>query len=273
MKSDFFIQETCTAPDTNIREVRARNEINDWGEGKNVFKFEDSKEDNLDINEKQINQEIKTLVLKVIDGKFFPNGFKINITPFELNGKQPINEEKFLFGKDSTSNDFNFPPDENVGINQFEIKFDKGSQLYYIKDIKKGTGSFVKVIKRQAIDQDYIFSFCNSHMIVYKTKADNFLHFKFLLGQFKNKLFYFNPKENKTIRIGRSKHAEVSYKDESVSRYQLTFVFENNKWFVYDGYKEKTSTNGLWMFASKKIAFFDGMILKTGNTTFKANIV
>jgi len=109
-------------------------------------------------------------------------------------------------------------------------------------------------------------------MIVYKTKSDNMLHFKFLLGMFKNKMFNFDPKEFKQVRIGRSKHSEVVCKDESVSRFQLSFQFENGKWYIYDGLKDKASTNGLWMLASKKIAFYDGMILKTGNTTFKASL-
>jgi len=63
------------------------------------------------------------------------------------------------------------------------------------------------------------------------------------------------------------------YKDESVSRFQLSFLFENNRWYIYDGVKDKQSTNGLWMLASKKIAFYEGMTLKTGNTTFKASLV
>jgi len=105
---------------------------------------------------------------------------------------------------------------------------------------------------------------------VYKVKQDNILRFKFLIGHLKNKIFTFDPKENKVVKIGRSKQSEVMYKDESVSRFQLSFVFENNnKWYICDGMKEKVSTNGLWMLASKKVAFHDGMIFKSGNTTFK----
>ena len=62
-----------------------------------------------------------------------------------------------------------------------------GSQVYSIKDINKESGSYVKVNKRQIIDQDYIFAFCNTHMLVYKTKKDNLILFKFLIGHYKNK--------------------------------------------------------------------------------------
>jgi len=89
----------------------------------------------------------------------------------------------------------------------------------------------------------------------------------------KNKVYSFDPKENKLVRVGRSKQAEVVYKDESVSRFQISFAFEGNKWFICDGIKDKVSTNGLWMLASKKVAFNDGMVFKSGNTTFRVTMV
>jgi pSer/pThr/pTyr-binding forkhead associated (FHA) protein len=214
----------------------------------------------------------KELVLKVIDGKFLEAGHTIRVTPFSINDKPASHDGKYFFGKENDNNDFNFPKEENVGPNQFEIRFDKNNGLYYIKDIREGSGSFIKINKRQAIEQDSIFSFCNTHIIVYKTKQDNMLRFKFLIGHLKNKVFNFDPKDNKVVRIGRSKQSEVVYKDESVSRFQLSFVYENGKWYICDGMKDKASTNGLWMLASKKVAFHDGMIFKSGNTTFRLSL-
>jgi len=220
-------------------------------------------------NTEAVSPVSKTLQLKVIDGKFLEAGHTIRVSPTDINNILPIHEGKFFFGKENDQNDYNFPKDENVGHNQFEIRYDINNNTYYIKDIREGSGSFIKLNKRQPIEQDSIYSFCNTHIIVYKVKQDKLLRFKFLIGHLKNKVLQFDPKDNKVVRIGRSKQSEVVYRDESVSRFQLSFVFENNKWYICDGMKEKASTNGLWMLASKKVAFHDGMVFKSGNTTFK----
>ena len=87
-----------------------------------------------------------------------------------------------------------------------------------------------------------------------KTKS---IKVRFLQGPHQNQDWLFSPTEKKIVRIGRSKSAEIVYKDDSVSRIQCTYknifkfrlVFENNFWHLYDGYLDngnKGSTNGLW---------------------------
>ncbi len=60
---------------------------------------------------------------------------------------------------------------------------------------------------------------------------------------------FFYSKEKKIVRIGRSKKAEVTVNDISISRIQCTLVFEKNEWVLYDGVyqnSKKSSTNGIW---------------------------
>ena len=81
---------------------------------------------------------------------------------------------------------------------------------------------------------------------------------RFLQGPHQNQEKQFNSKDKKIIRIGRSKQAEVVYKDDSVSRIQCTIVFEKGEWNLYDGYLDngnKGSTNGLWYKSFYLISF------------------
>ena len=85
------------------------------------------KDINIDIlvtktNTNFINNNSKTLILKVIEGKYLTNS--INISPLLINDKRPNNEGRFIFGKEIATNDYNFPIEESVGSIQFKISDD-----------------------------------------------------------------------------------------------------------------------------------------------------
>jgi len=101
---------------------------------KNKLDYENSKED-LSAEKIESNNVFKTLILKVIDAKYLPYGYRINISPLGINGKEMINKDKYVFGKDCLTNDFNFSSEENVGKRQFEIKIDKSKFFYNRKSI------------------------------------------------------------------------------------------------------------------------------------------
>jgi len=188
-------------------------------------------------------------------------------------GKKKLRHlDKIIFGKNLESNHYNFPKEEAVSDTQFELIYDNNNYNYKVKDINYGTGLFLSIKTRQVIDLDYIISFCNTHMLVYKLNNSNILKFKFLQGILKDKVFTYNPVENPNVKIGRDKKNEVVYKDDSVSRVQCSFVYEDNFWYVYDGIPSKPSTNGIWILASKYFNLDDGMLLKTGNTTFSVKL-
>ena len=138
--------------------------------------------------------------MTVLEAKHILRGTKIKITPYSVNNNKYNLGDRIIFGKEDETNAYNFPKDENVGNKQFEINYDlsinksnniKDSNNYNIKDYLKGTGIFIKIDKKQVLDQDYIISFCSTHILVYKiSKSDNILKFKFLQGQLKDK---YNP--------------------------------------------------------------------------------
>jgi len=215
------------------------------------------------------------LKLVVIEAKNLELNSEILVSPTHIDGRHSLREYSFIFGKESGNNDYNFPINENVGKVQFEIKYETDSQLYMLKDINNGTGSFVKLVQPQIIDNDYIFSFCEMHLFVYKPLKDNKIKFKFLVGEHKDTVFSFSPKHHKSVFIGRTRHANVIFKDESVSRIQCSFTFDTftNKWFIEDGQNENLSTNGTWILATRMMSFYDGLIFKSGNTTFQATLL
>jgi len=226
----------------------------------------------------------------------------VTITPNSLNGEVKKIGEKIQFGRsvrqaklassmmaslptflsstslNNKSNDYNLS-DESVGPRQFEIIFKKDKGKFFIVDNKKGTGLFVKIKQGVVIDHDMIISFCASHMIlqvepeckknIIYNSVNKILKVRFLQGPHQNQEKSFNSKDKKIVTIGRSKQAEVVYKDDAVSRIQCTIVFEKGNWVLYDGYLDngnKGSTNGLWLLASMKVEITDEMFLKTGNT-------
>jgi len=69
--------------------------------------------------------DMKTLTLKVLEGKSIPIGYKIKIRDSTINGKPTNMKDRFIFGKKAELNDFLLPSEENVGEIQFEIKYNR----------------------------------------------------------------------------------------------------------------------------------------------------
>jgi len=53
-------------------------------------------------------------------------------------------------------------------------------------------------------------------------KKSKSIKIRFLQGPHQNQDWNFNPADKKIVRIGRSKSAEIVYKDDSISRIQCT---------------------------------------------------
>jgi len=123
------------------------------------------------------------------------------------------------------------------------------------------------------IDEDFYISFCKTHIKVYKPAADDSLKVKFVQGSFKDKSFTYLPKDYKLVRIGRKEGLELPYTEESISRIQCTFSFEDGSWYVYDGNMEKPSTNGSWIMNTKIYEIQNGDIFKTGNVVFSTKVI
>ena len=82
----------------------------------------------------------------------------------------------------------------------------------------------------------------------------------------------FDPTNKKEVTIGRNKECDFAFlNDKSFSRIQTRFEFNEEKkmWIMYDGSKNKPSTNGTWIFGTHSIALKGSMIFKILNYNLK----
>ena len=86
----------------------------------------------------------------------------------------------------------------------------------------------------------------------------------------------FYPSNKKQVTIGRQKDCDFSFpKDKSFSRIQTTFeYYEYNKvWKIIDGTKEKSSTNGTWVFGIHSFPIENGMTIEILNSKINISLV
>jgi len=94
---------------------------------------------------------------------------------------------------------------------------------------------------------------------------------KFLDGPKIDQVFKFKA-EDKTIKIGRMADCQIKFDDNNLSRYQCTFKHFNNAWHIIDGFRSKPSTNGTWLLLGDRIELVHEMVIKIGQTLFKAGV-
>jgi len=217
------------------------------------------------------NSKPKTLEIHLLDSKVLKEGTSIKITPDEINGQRHNPDDSFHFGREQEGNDYCFPEEEKMAEKQFKIKYNESSQSYSIQDYFKGTGLFVHINGREMISST-IACFANNQMIVSVDNETNMLHLQFLKGEHKGRLHKINPLEITMVGMGRSKKSEITFRDPNVSRNQCTFMYENHTWYMYDGIPGQPSTNGVWLLANKSVNIKNGLIFKTGFSTFVAKV-
>jgi hypothetical protein len=212
------------------------------------------------------------LLLKVIDAKYLQKESEIILSPKHISTEKDKNfSGYFMFGKNSESNAFNFPLQENVAAHQFSIGYDATRNKYFLKDTKEGTGVFIKVDTIE-LREGQIVSFLNTYVVVQSIERD-ILKVKVLNTKSEGVEYAFDPFEKKQILLGRKKGNDIECMNEGISRIQCTFTFNNNRWYLSDGGFEKPSRNGIWQLVCKQIWIEDEMVIKTGFSTFKATLI
>ena len=71
-------------------------------------------------------------------------------------------------------NDYTFL-DKNMGSHQFEILYNAEKSKYYILENRQGTGTFIKIKNKLAVNRDMIISFCSCHMVLQVLPDGNFI--------------------------------------------------------------------------------------------------
>ena len=189
-----------------------------------------------------------------------------------INKNYDKKKKKISFGKDNSS-DY-IIDDNSISSIQFYIGYNDIKKNFYIMDNISGTGTFIKLNNEIKIEQDMIINFCVDYMyftINELNDGNKELNIKFLNKEKNNEnnsRISFDNKKYTRFTIGRSIKCNYQYDDDSVSKVQCTIIYQNNNWYLYDGFvcnlEKKVSTNGLWLLTNKSISLRNQMILKTG---------
>lgn len=73
--------------------------------------------------------------------------------------------------------------------------------------------------------------------------------------------------------IGRTPNCDIRIEDKLLSKMQATIRNEQGEWVLYDGSQGRESTNGTWLYLNEDCEIEDGMIFKSNQTFFEANIL
>jgi len=213
------------------------------------------------------------LIFKVIEAKYLEKGTEIIMSPKHISTQKDKNfSGYFMFGKDSITNAFNFPSNENVSPHQFSVSYDSIRNKYFIKDTAEGSGVFIK-IDNLPIKCGQIFSFLNTFVVISEAEGDE-LKLNVINSKTHEETQYtFDPQEKKEILLGRKNGIDIECLNEGVSRIQCTFYFEDGRWYLIDGLHGKPSRNGMWLLVNKQTWIDNDMVFKTGFSTFKATLI
>ena len=291
-----------------INTKKKKNKINNK-KTKDFLEEEKNEEDplidymkgNIKINDLEIKNSPK-IILEEINCNLL-NGNKIEINAAGMIGGRNKNDGFSIFGQkklidgsknssedsedDIKSKENNpFIPDFELNYPQFlsypyifTIYFKKEEKSFYIKAFS-GKGSDNKVLfiklnnKNRFILNKKELIFTGNVIFQVTPLKDNCLEIINLSKKNFNNCnrYVVDGFNKKTITIGRNKDCDFSFpKDKSFSRFQTTLEFDEEikKWSIIDGYKDKDSTNGTWLFGTHSFKIKNEMIVEILNSQIK----
>ncbi|CDW73785.1 UNKNOWN [Stylonychia lemnae] len=176
-----------------------------------------------------------------------------------------------------------------------QIEYNMDKNIYQIKDLGIGFGAFVRVDFPLELKENQLLNMGDSFIIVnlvndrlnignnslstHESKLNNEsgmkLRLKLFGGPSTGEVFYFYPErdvEDQVIKIGRSKECDVMIEDQVLSKFQSHISFDKTKqcWYLRDGYNNKNSLNGTWLYLNDDFEVYDGMTFKANQTLFQA---
>ena len=185
----------------------------------------------------------------------------------------------------------------------FMIKFNPDDLNYYIKDLGKGFGTFIKIQEWTEIKNNLLLNIGENFIVFSLGDEENEEKEKEELNEDNNdiknenvendiclnikifsmksqKIFTLTP-DNCPATIGRNSDNSIVIDDDMLSRIHCTIDFDKNKWYIQDGFARnglqeeeiKKSTNGSWIYAYDEIKITDKMIFKANHNLFICNLV
>ena len=167
----------------------------------------------------------------------------------------------------------------------FQIKFNPEDLNYYLRDLGRGFGTFIRTNSYVEIKNNFLLNIGENYLIFSISKEENdindsnvLLNIKLFSVSCGQNSFDFK-KEDSPITIGRKPENTIFIEDNMLSRVHCTLFYKDNSWFVVDGsvnngdeYDIKKSTNGTWIYAFEDTLIYDKMCFKASHYLFECNL-
>ena len=258
---------------------------------------------------KSVFSQAKKLILEIMSRDETEKFITIEINPLGyVNSKRIKKDGVTYFGYDTgegqyqvdfilKSND-NYYYDDAFNGRHFMIKFNPNDLNYYLKDLLRGFGTFIKIQEWTELVNNLLLNIGENYIVfsfgdedddeeedeknnnINYTKDDNSLNIKIFSFNAKQKIYKLLPSDC-PITIGRSSENNIYIDDDMLSRIHCTIDFSNNKWYIQDGLAKngiqddeiKKSTNGSWIYAYDEIPIVNKMVFKANHNLFICNLV
>jgi len=244
-------------------------------------------------NEIKTNSEKLSLDLEILNSWNLPIGLQLHIDKYGLinslrNEKDGVTYFGYQSEEELNSNpniDFLLGPkgqeyDEEFMGRHFQIRFDENTKKYYIKDLGKGFGTFIKLVSETKIKDNLFINIGKTYIVFsFNNEDEKEIIIKIFTGEEQCFTHIYNSVNEKCIIIGRdSKLCNVIIKDKMLSRIHCCINYKENKtddgickgWYLIVGdLKGKKSTNDTWLYSAEDTLIYDKMIFKTNHNLFK----
>ena len=280
-------------------------------EDKNIFLFDNDKTLIDTIKLKRVFGKSQKLILEIMCNNNIINDkyHAIEINPYGyVNSKREkkdgityfgncLNQDENIYGEIDylINNDENNDEDNGNYGKLFMIKFNPDDLNYYIKDLGKGFGTFIKIQEWTEIKNNFLLNIGDNYIvlsfendededniknILTKKEGDNSLYIKIFSLNSQIKSYKFYPSQC-PITMGRSKENNIYIDDDMLSRIHCTIDYRSEKWYIQDGYAKnglkeeeiKKSTNGCWIYAYDETQIVNKMIFKSNHNIFICNLI
>ena len=288
--------------------IKIYNNDKDTENYNNTFLLE-NEHISIDLNKiKKVYSLSKKLRLEIMTFDTSEKFINIEIDPFGyVNSKREKKDGITYFGYNVEKDGGNIPIDYALKNNDnyfyedsfngrhFMIKFNPDDLNYYVKDLGRGFGTFIKIQEWTELKNNLLLNIGENYIVFslgeddeeeeenekeFNDKNENSLNIKIFSVNTQQKVYKFLPSDC-PITIGRSNDNNIFIDDDMLSRIHCTIDYNNEKWYVNDGFAKngiqeeeiKKSTNNSWIYAYDEIPITDRMVFKANHNLFICNLI
>ena len=214
------------------------------------------------LKKKSINHH--KLILKNIIGNLFEENLSIIINEYGIENLTPLRRKYdgiTKFGPNCNDKDGKPINDYKISISDklkdkvetlFMIEYNNIKQTYCLVpnyfDENKELNIFIKLENVLPIEQNYNFSLGGAHFRV-EPKSGGALELEISMEDGERESYLFGIAKE-FVKIGRSKNCDIILKSLAYSRVQTSIYYkkDENIWYIQDGFDNKKSMNGTWLY-------------------------